>query len=114
MAAAKFRNIPFDLTSVAVSASDSADLVAAVTGKKIIVWSFHARTGDGTKSIKLQSGGSTDITGAMLGTTHDYDAVATGDCAIPVWETAVGEKLNMVCSAAVAVAGWLVYSTAKE
>lgn len=110
----KFRNIPFDITHAKISLSDSGDLVAASTGYKIIVWAFHVRSADGTKTLKVQSGASTDLTGAMAGASIDADAICTGDCAIPVFETALSEKLNLVCSAAVGVAGWLSYSLAKE
>lgn len=110
----KLRCVPDDLTSVSVALSDSGDLVALVSGKRIIVWAYHLKTADAAKSIKFQSGGTTDLTGAMLGTDHNAEAIGTAQYAIPVLETAVGEKLNLVCSAAEAVGGFLIYSTAKE
>lgn len=113
MAATKFRNIPFDTITIAISASDTADLVAAVSGFKILVWSLHVRTGDGTKSLTFKTG-TTSLTGAMLGTSFDFDAVTTGECAQPVFETVVSEKFAVTASAAVAIAGFMTYSLAKE
>src|SRR5688572_5523966 len=111
MAATKIRSVPTNLTHVAISASDSADLVAAVTGKKIIVWRMFVRTGDATKSLKFQSGATTDLTGAMLGTSMDFHfmpagGMLDGTAGIPIFETVAGEKLNVVASAAVAIAGF--------
>lgn len=119
MAAIKLRSIPLDLTMASIALTNSGDLVALVTGKKIIVWRLVFTVSDPTKTVKLQSGGSTDLTGAMLLSAVDLEAIPVaasgiGPCAIPVCETASGEKLNIVASSAVNISGWIVYSTADN
>jgi len=90
----------------AISASASADLVALVSSKKIRVVSFFIVVTTAV-TVKLQSGGTSDLTGAM-------PFGANGGISLPYnpngwFETASGEKLNMVLGSGVAVAGGLSY-----
>lgn len=55
----------WELRYAAVNIIGSADLVAAVTGKKIRVLSFVGLLGGIDATFKLQSGGSTDLTGVF-------------------------------------------------
>lgn len=91
---------------VAVNLSASGDLISAVTGKKIRV--LHGLImGAGDVTVKFQSGGSTDLTGALpladnVGFQIPYSPVGN-------FQTATSEKLNLVLSGSVDVDGWLVY-----
>lgn len=102
------RNGQTDLTPkfTKISASASADLVALVAAKKIRVVSFFIVVTTAV-TVKLQSGATTDLTGAM-------PFGANGGISLPYnpsgwFETVAGEKLNMVLGAGIAVAGGLSY-----
>lgn len=90
----------------AISASASGDLVALVASKKIRVVSFFIVVATAV-TVKLQSGASSDLTGAM-------PFGANGGISLPYnpngwFQTVSGEKLNMVLGSGVAVAGGLSY-----
>ena len=90
----------------AISASASGDLVALVASKKIRVVSFFIVVTSAV-TVKLQSGASSDLTGAM-------PFGANGGISLPYnpngwFQTVAGEKLNMVLGSGVAVAGGLSY-----
>jgi hypothetical protein len=86
-----------------VDAAASADLIAAVTGKKIRVLALAANYASST-TLKLQSGGSTGLTGAMTGTSFVWPWNPAG------WvQTASGEKLNAVMGSSVQLSGTIVY-----
>lgn len=88
------------------SGNASADVVALVTGKKIRVLCAYFTTLTAI-TVKFQSGGSTDITGAFsMGATDDLNL---GWCPVGWFETAAGEKLNLVMSAGVQTDGIIVY-----
>lgn len=79
------------------------ELVAAVTGKRIKVFSYAVvATGAGT--VKFQSA-STDLTGAMSFAANGGISCAPGDD--PWFATAAGEALNIVTSGS--AAGHLSY-----
>lgn len=92
-----------------VELTESGDVIDAVANKKIRViamfGSINAVGPDGT--IKFQSGGATDLTGAMLllsGQFFHLDFNPRG------WfETVAGEKLNMVISNMDAFSGTIIY-----
>jgi hypothetical protein len=89
-----------------ISAAASADVVAAVPGKKIRVLQYKVVV-DAAMTVKFQSGASTDLTGAMPfaangGSSDPYSPVG-------LFETAVGEKLNVVLVGAGNIAGHLSY-----
>jgi len=89
-----------------ISASASADLVAAVSAKKIRVLAFFIVVTTAV-TVKLQSNAATDLTGAM-------PFGANGGISLPYnptgwFETGSGLKLNMVLGSGVAVAGGLSY-----
>lgn len=84
----------------------SADVVAAVAGKHIRVVAFDFDAGANT--AKFQSGGTTDLTGTMTGTR---EAVTRRPDFL--FQTAKGEKLNVVVSAG-AIQGFLTYFLASE
>lgn len=79
----------------AISASASADIVAAVTGKRIRVLAYTFSLVGTSPTAKFQSGGSTDLTGTFAPTSgqvlmHDAGGLA------PAFQTNLGEKLNLV------------------
>lgn len=88
------------------SGTASADLVALVATKKIRVLAYHFTTITAT-TVKFQSGGSTDLTGA-------FSSGANGQLLGPyspvgLFETAAGEKLNVVLGGSVQTDGIVVY-----
>ena len=90
----------------------SADLVAAVPGKKIRVTGLHMVSAN-TVTAKFQSGASTDLTGAMsmaVGVPHTLPRSPDriGEFG-GYFETAPGEKLNVVLSAGIQVSGFGTY-----
>lgn len=90
----------------AVALTDSGDVVAAVTGKRIRVLSYCLNTTTAV-TVKFQSGASTDLTGAMA-------AGATGRLEGSFnpgghFQTAEGAKLNIVLGSAVATNGHITY-----
>lgn len=99
------RTAKIDLTS-------SGDIVAAVPGKKIRVTSLLL-VASAAFTAKFQSGASTDLQGAM-------SMIVGVPIPLPVapsmpgelrghFETAVGEKLNLVLSGSGQVSGCLTY-----
>jgi hypothetical protein len=88
-----------------IDVAGSADIVAAVTGKKIRV--IHCTIFAGSaETLTVQSGGSTALTG-------DMDIGANGGFAdrndFGIWETAVSQKLNFVQTGSVELSGYLLY-----
>ncbi|MGE4163874.1 MAG: hypothetical protein AB7G23_19270 [Vicinamibacterales bacterium] len=97
--------------AIAAAASGNNTLVAAVTGKRIRVLGF-VLVGAGAVTAKFQSGaGGTDLTGAMTMAAASVVAVPPNEPGC--FETAVGALLNLNLSAAVSVAGLLVYRTVE-
>ncbi len=90
----------------AISFTNSGDLVALVGGRKIRVLSLLL-TLAGSQTVKFQSGGTTDLSGAISliqGVALQLPFQREG------WfETVAGEKLNIVCGGLVNGAGCLVY-----
>lgn len=101
----------YPLGFAAMTGTTSRDLVAAVTSadtsqrKSIRVTSYNF-VPSGIVAITFQSGGSTAISGAMVGTTSVpiSDRNPNG-----VFQTAPGEKLNVVLSGSTGVNGHLTY-----
>ena len=90
----------------------SGDLVAAVPGFKIRVTSL-AMAASATLTAKLQSGAATDLEGART-MIAGVPLVLPFAPSIPgehrgYFETAVGEKLNIVLAGAGQVSGFLTY-----
>lgn len=91
-----------------IDASASADLIALVTGKKIrVLAGFLTVAADTT--VKFQTGGTTDLTGAMT-------VKAGGGFVLPFnqagyFETASGAKLNLVLGTSTQTSGGLTYIT---
>lgn len=89
-----------------ISIAASADLIAAVTSKKIrIVAGFLTVAADTT--IKFQSGGSTDLTGAM--TVKSGGGFVLPFNPVGYFESTSGAKLNAVLGTATQVSGSLTY-----
>lgn len=87
----------------AINLANSGDLVAAVTGKSILVLSLSIRLAS-AQTIKFQSGASSDLSGAMTLTVLDLPHSPTG------WlKTVAGAKLNAVLGGAVQCSGMLTY-----
>jgi hypothetical protein len=92
---------------VSIDTTASADIVAAVSGKRIRVYAYLL-VGAATETVRFQSGGSTNLQGAM---TLATGVPNTGAVPAPSWlfQTVTGEKLNLVKGGAVQVSGWLAY-----
>ena len=91
--------------SAFVSASGNADLVALVADKKIRVTSFLV-TASAPCTVKFQSGASSDL-------TPPFHIPASGNVALSnnlgLFETATGEKLNMVLSGTATYSAFVSY-----
>jgi hypothetical protein len=90
--------------SISATTSGDTQIVPAVSGKRIRVIAY-AVISNLTVSIKFRSG-TTDITGSMRvveggGIAHAYDG--------GLFETAVGQALNINLSANATVGGYVVY-----
>lgn len=96
-----------EIKSAAISNNASADVVAAVSSKKIRVLSL-ALTASAACTVKLQTGASTDL-------TPPFHLAANGSMTISnplgLFETAVSAKLNAVLSGA---ATYTVFVTYRE
>lgn len=90
----------------------SGDVVSAVAGKKIRVTSLHMAS-SATLTAKFQSGAATDLEGArtmVAGVPHTLPfAPALPGELRGYFETAAGEKLNLVLVGAGQVSGHLTY-----
>lgn len=87
------------------STASTFTAVAAVTGKRIRVTGFGL-TAAGTNTVTFKRA-STALTGAMpVIAGSNLNSPAGNDL---VFETGVGEALNITLSAAVQVAGWISY-----
>jgi hypothetical protein len=87
-----------------IDTAASADLVAAVTDKKIRVLSYVFAVA-ASVTVKFQTGAATDLTGAMTVTT----SLSSGFNPAGHFETVAGAKLNVVLGGAVQVSGHLTY-----
>ena len=96
-----------EIKSAAISNNASADVVAAVSSKKIRVLSL-ALTASAACTVKLQTGASTDL-------TPPFHLAANGPMTISnplgLFETAVSAKLNAVLSG---TATYTVFVTYRE
>lgn len=90
---------------ITAASSGANEIVAAVTGKKIVVLSYHLSSA-GTVNAKWQSA-STDISGLLYTVANIGVPVAFSP--VGHFATASGEALNLNLSGAVAVGGHLVY-----
>lgn len=89
-----------------ISTSTSADIVALVASKKIRVLALSLMVTTAV-TAKFQSGGTSDLTGAYpLGVNG---GIVLPFCPVGHFETAAGEKLNLVLGSGVAVAGAITY-----
>lgn len=95
------------IVTVKIDLAASGDLVALQTSKRIRVLSY-VLVSAGTVTAKFQSGGSTDLTGAM--SLVAASGISSGYNPQGHFETAVGAKLNLVLSGSVQVSGHLTYS----
>jgi hypothetical protein len=99
----KYSDVNF--ATINATGSGNTQIVPAVTGKRIRVIAFCIVAG-GAVNVKFKSGDTTDITGTMNlvsggGIAHAYDG--------GLFETAVGQPLNINLSAAQQVGGYVVY-----
>jgi hypothetical protein len=99
------------LVYLKVDKAASGDLVAApsgaTVGQKIRVVGYTL-VAAGAVTVKFQSGGSTDLTGAMSLITGT-PVEAWGSAEAPVLSCGKDEKLNIVLSGAVQVSGHITY-----
>lgn len=94
--------------SVAASGSGDNTLVAAVTGKKLVLLSYQL-VGAGAVNVKFKSGAGTDLTGAM--TIAAAGGTLTGNPNGDGWViTAAAAALVLNLSGAVGVNGMLTYA----
>lgn len=89
-----------------ISLSASGDIVTAVANKKIRVIAYTIICATAV-TVKFQSGAATDLTGAMA--FPQNGGVCCPENKFGWFETAVGEKLNIVLGSGVSVAGHLTY-----
>jgi hypothetical protein len=90
-----------------INTTASLDLVTAVPGRRVRVLGLSLSAA-GATTVTFQSGGSTNLTGAITlstGTPLVWPTTAQG-----YLQTNAGEKLNLVLSAGVQVSGSLVYA----
>ena len=93
---------------IATSASGATQIVAGVSGKRIKVCHVNV-TSNGTVNVKWQSG-TTDKTGlAYLTQFSGYESAYVPPGNGCLFETAVGEALNINLSGATAVGGFITY-----
>lgn len=97
---------PIKFVAIAASASGDNALVAAITGKRIRVHGFTLSFA-GTANAKFQSAAS-DLTGLYYGVANTQVQASYSEEGL--FQTAVGEALELNLSAAIAVGGHLVYS----
>ena len=96
-----------------ISASSSGDntIVSAVSGKKIQILGMVLFAA-GDVDVTIKDGASTSLSGAMsLATDGNGFVLPLTHKAIPWNETSSGNALVLNLSGAVAVAGFLIYST---
>ena len=95
--------------AINVDGADSDEIIAAVTGDKLRVFSYNIKC-SGAVNITFEEGGGTDLTGAI-------PLTANGDLGAPMncgqfgcFETSAGEALNLLKSAAVNCDGHITYA----
>lgn len=84
----------------------SGDLIAAVTSTKLRIVSIFLTVAADT-TLKFQSGATTDLTGAMTVKAGGGFVLGYNQCGY--FETAAGEKLNLVMGTSVQVSGGITY-----
>lgn len=104
--------VPLEIKWANLDVTASGDVIAAVTGKKLLVVSMAlwARDASGSGSFKFQSGGSTDLTPAFTVDTTFRPQYQVLDWNPAGWLiTAAGEKLNVVLSSMNSLQGLFQY-----
>lgn len=97
-------NVALPIQRAKVDSAASFDVVAASSGNRIRVVGLSLYMVGAGATLKFQSGGSMDLTGAMTSTTFNWALNAYG------WlQTNVGEKLNAVLAGATQLSGVLEY-----
>src|SRR6266516_2946359 len=86
--------VPFRFATFDQGAAGSTDLVAAVSGYKIRVLGYVVSLA-AAGTAKFQSNASTDLTGAIP-LAINVPLVFDGGLLAPAFQTAIGEKLNIV------------------
>lgn len=99
---------PYVHEPIAASASGNTTILAAVTGKKLRVFSLYFITADAV-TVRFES----DTDGSAL--SGEMSFPANGGIVLPHnpagwFETVSGELLSLELSAAVAIAGGIVYA----
>lgn len=96
-----------------VDLADSGNVVAATSGKKILVWDIILTNSDSTKTVIFKSA-TTALTGDMtfsnLFLSRLQGAVQGFSSGVPLFETASGEAFVATLSAAAAISGQVIYS----
>lgn len=93
-------------TIIDVAGSGDNEVVAAVSGKKIVVIHYQLIAA-GTVNVRFESGaGGTALSGQMNLTTNSG---ASDRFDYGLFETAVGQSLNLELSGAISVDGYLSY-----
>lgn len=90
---------------VSKSAAATAEIVAAVTGKRIRVLAYTLVASGGANSVNWENG-TTDITGVM---DLPNDTSLSASSPDGLFETSVGTALQLTQSAATLVAGHVTY-----
>jgi len=103
----KVKSAPIKRAAIAVASSGDNTVIAAVSGKKIRVLGYVIST-TGTVTIRFEDGaGGTALTGQMG--AQSAVAIQSGFLPHGWFETSVGTLLNLELSAAISVAGHLIY-----
>jgi hypothetical protein len=93
---------------ISASASGNNNVLAAVSSKRIRVLRWDL-TASGAVNAKFQSNAATDLTGLYYFAQNG--GIAAGFCPVGIFQTGVGETLDLNLSAAIAVGGVLTYVT---
>lgn len=97
------------LTTAVVSLADSGNIIAAVSGKKLVIWFLELTNSDPTKTVVFKSG-TTALSGAELFDKGRWLPVVIRENTYPAFETAAGEAFVVTLSAAANLAGRVIYS----
>jgi hypothetical protein len=99
---------PIKHAKIDTATSGNTTIVAAVTGKYIVVIGYLI-VADAAVDVKFQSGtGGTDLTGP-LGVAANGGAVYAGGIDCPAFETAKSTLLNLNLNGAIQVSGHITY-----
>ena len=115
MATTLARQIPTSSLTVApVNFAATADIVALVSAKKILVWELILFNSTTSSTLTFKSG-TTALTGAMTFSSMFLSRLQNAkqgyETGVPLFETAAGEAFVGTLSAGSQISGQIIYST---